>query len=195
VNGKYTHNQRLIYNAVLAAHQAVMYKLKAGVNYKAMHLLAEHTILQHLHAIGIIHKGKSIKDYEDAYLASVFMPHGLGHLVGMNTHDVGGLQNPADRSKQPGLSYLRLDRDLKAGMVTTVEPGLYFNKPTIRKALNNPKQAQYINESVVEKFYNTGGVRIEDDVLITEAGCENLTLAPVTIEDIESIFQARLQKS
>lgn len=168
VNGKFTDDHKIIYNAVLAAHQAVQYALKPGVNYSKMHVLAERIILEHLHAANIIHNG-TIEEYQKVYLASVFMPHGLGHLVGLNVHDVGGLEDPAKRAQTPGLAYLRLDRDLKAGMLLTVEPGCYFNEPTLRKAMANPEQSKYINKDVIKRFIGTGGVRIEGkhDVLIS----------------------------
>ena len=73
-------------------------------------------------------------------------------------------------------------------MFITVEPGIYFNEPTLKKALNNPLQAQYINQHILKDFLNTGGCRIEDNIIITKNGCENLTQLPFTIQDIEQVM-------
>eukprot|EP01102_Stenamoeba_stenopodia_P003164 TRINITY_DN130_c0_g1_i1.p1 TRINITY_DN130_c0_g1~~TRINITY_DN130_c0_g1_i1.p1 ORF type:complete len:485 (+),score=102.13 TRINITY_DN130_c0_g1_i1:143-1456(+) len=145
VNGKFTDDQRAIHNAVYEAQQTVIKQLKPGVSWPAMHRLAERVIIEHLTKIGILHNG-TMEDYEKNYLASVFMPHGLGHLLGYDTHDVGGYPEGVERSKEPGLCWLRCGRYLEAGMVITVEPGIYFGDPTLDKALRNPDQAKFINQ-------------------------------------------------
>jgi len=117
------------------------------------------------------------------------MPHGLGHFLGMNTHDVGGYLPGTSRSKEPGLCWLRTNRELKAGMVITVEPGCYFNETYIKKQLAKPEIAKFINTTVLERFMKLGGVRIEDDVLVTETGCEDLTILPTSAEEIEAVMQ------
>ena len=136
---------------------------------------------------GILHNG-SVEEMEAAYMGSVFMPHGLGHMLGLNVHDVGGYLPGTVRAPEPGLCYLRCGRRLEAGMFLTVEPGVYFNDPTLDKALRNPIQARFINQDVLQRFRGTGGCRLEDDVLITEDGAENLTVLPTSIEEIEQVI-------
>jgi len=185
VNGKFTKNQRLIYEAVREAQQAVMDAMKPGVRWPDMHQLAERVIIKHLRQIGILHNGTEEEMFA-AHVGSVFMPHGLGHLLGLLVHDVGGY--PKDGPKRgitPGVKYLRTSRALEAGMVITVEPGVYFNDPTLDKALKNADQKKFINEDVLNQFRGSGGVRLEDDVLVTKDGAENLTVLPITPDEIE----------
>jgi Xaa-Pro dipeptidase len=137
----------------------------------------------------------------EANLAAVFMPHGLGHFLGLDTHDVGGYNAPApERPTKSGYKSLRTTRPLAAGMYITVEPGCYFIDQLLDAALENTEQRGFINESVLARFRGFGGVRIEDDVLVTETGIENFTHAPRTVSDIEAVMsghittRAQLQK-
>jgi len=187
INGKFTADQKMVHDAVVDAQQSVIKALKPGVDYRDMHQLAERVILKHLLAAGLL-QGGSVDELMSAHMASVFMPHGLGHLLGMAVHDVGGYLPGENRTPTPGLSYLRLGRKLQAGMVLTVEPGIYFNQPTLDKALRNPAQSKYINQDVLKRFLGTGGCRMEDDVLITENGAENMTILPTTVEEIEQVM-------
>lgn len=189
VNGKFTDDQRKVFNAVLAAQKAVYARLRPGTSWPEMHRLSERVILEHLVEMGIL-KG-SIEEMEKAFVASLFMPHGLGHLLGLNVHDVGGYPCGTHRSKEKGLSYLRCGRTLQKGMVLTVEPGLYFNKPWIEQGLKDPNVAKFVNVEKLEPFYAFGGVRLEDDILITEDGYENLSGSwPTTPEEIEGVISA-----
>lgn len=184
VNGHFTPDQKAIFNAVRAAQIAVFSAMKPGISWPAMHRLSERVILQHLKKIGIL--TGSISDMMNANMGSVFMPHGLGHLIGLYVHDVGGYPSSAPaRSPEPGLCWLRTQRDLEKGMVITVEPGIYFNDPWINSALKKPEQAKFINTKILARFRGTGGVRLEDDVLITEDGIENFTRLPSTVDEIE----------
>lgn len=193
VNGRFTDDQRAIFNAVAAAQKAVMEAMRPGVRWADMHKLAERVILQHLLALGLLHNG-TVEEMERAFLGSVFMPHGLGHLMGKNVHDVGGYPCGVERPKEPGVCYLRTARSLEAGMVITVEPGVYFNDPTLDKALRNPDQARFINLDVLARFRGFGGVRLEDDVLVTETGADNLTILPMTAEEIERVIAQAQQR-
>jgi Xaa-Pro dipeptidase len=185
-DGKYNPQQRAIYNAVLAAQKAVMDDCKPGVSWPDMHRLAERVILQHLLEIGLV-RG-SLEELEAHFIANVFMPHGLGHLLGIDTHDVGGYPNGMTRKQEPGLASLRCGRTLEAGMVITVEPGIYFNWPELVLHLEDPSKSKFLVAEEIAKFKDFGGVRIEDDILITETGMENLTTVPATIEEIEAIL-------
>lgn len=96
----------------------------------------------------------------EAGLNYVFQPHGLGHLIGLDVHDVGGyLDHCPPRPTQPGPNRLRFARELKAGMYVTVEPGCYFIKPLLEKAFKDPKQAQFLVKENIDRFWNFGGVR------------------------------------
>jgi Xaa-Pro dipeptidase len=109
-------------------------------------------------------------------LSSVFFPHGLGHFIGLQTHDVAGLaDNTGNALERPeGHPYLRLTRTLEPGNVLTIEPGLYFI-PALLAAWKLDKDPGVINWDVVERLSPYGGIRIEDNVHVTESGCENLT--------------------
>lgn len=119
-----------------------------------------------------------IDDMMAVNLGSVFMPHGLGHFMGKDTHDVGGyLEGMPERSKLDGYNKLRTAAVLEAGMVITVEPGCYFIDFILDKALSNEAQAKFLNQEMLKRFRGFGGVRLEDDVLVTPTGIENLTWA------------------
>ncbi|XP_067937920.1 xaa-Pro dipeptidase-like [Watersipora subatra] len=183
-NGKFTHEQKLIYNAVLKSSRAVLAACKPGVNYADMHRLADRIHLTELVNIGIL-KG-DVDEMMKVRLGAVFMPHGLGHMMGIDTHDVGGYPEGVSRIMEPGLKNLRTARDLKARMCLTVEPGIYFIDTVLEAALKDPAQSEFFVESELAKYRGFGGVRIEDDVMITEDGVELLTDVPRTVDDIEA---------
>ncbi len=188
VNGVFSEDQKAIHAAVYEAQQAVYALLKPGVSWPDMHRVAERVIITHLLKLGVLTNG-TVDELVVAHMASVFMPHGLGHLLGLNVHDVGGYHHGESRSSEPGLCWLRCGRKLEKGMVLTVEPGVYFNEPWIRKSMRNPDQAKYIDEKVLERFFKFGGVRLEDDVVITEDGYENLSGPwPTTDAEIAAVM-------
>ncbi|KZC04075.1 Xaa-Pro dipeptidase [Dufourea novaeangliae] len=168
-NGKFTEDQKMVYNAVLAARNAVMNAAKPDVVWTDMHLLANKTMLASLKDGGLL--TGDVDDMIKAGLNEVFQPHGLGHLMGLDVHDVGGyLPGYPERSSAPGLRKLRTARALAAGMVLTIEPGCYFIDCLLDAALNNPDQSKFIVAEKLKRFRGWGGVRIEDDVLVTETG-------------------------
>ena len=123
--------------------------------------------------IGIL--SGSLEDVLAAELGAIFLPHGLGHFIGCDTHDVGGyLSNTPPRPTAPGVNKLRTARTLEAGMVITVEPGCYFINILLRRARANPAQSRFINEDTLQRFMRFGGVRLEDVVVITDVGFSNL---------------------
>jgi Xaa-Pro dipeptidase len=188
VNGKFTQEQRDVYTAVLEAQRAVLSAMKPGVMWPDMHQLAEKVILTHLLKMGVLNG--TLEEVTAAHMGAVFMPHGLGHFFGLWTHDVGGYgPDHPERSKELGVCYLRTSRELKAGMCITVEPGCYFNQPVLAKARQNPQQRAYLNEAVLERFKDFGGVRLEDDVVVTLDGIENWTVIPTDIDDIEDVIR------
>ncbi|XP_055538050.1 xaa-Pro dipeptidase isoform X1 [Wyeomyia smithii] len=185
VNGKFTDDQKLVYNAVLAARDAVCASAKDGVSWVDMHLLANRVMLGELKKGGLL-KGE-VEDMMAAGLNAIFQPHGLGHLLGLDVHDVGGyLSHCPERPNEPGVNRLRMARKLKAGMYVTIEPGCYFIEPLLNKAFADPNMSQFLKKQEIDRFRNFGGVRIEDDVLITENGIENFTFVPRTVEEIEA---------
>ena len=130
----------------------------------------------------------SVDDLVAAHVPSLFMPHGLGHFMGLDVHDVGGYPEGVERSPEPGLRSLRAGRRLEPGMVITVEPGIYFIEALLGPALADPKLSRYLALKVVERFRGFGGVRIEDDVAVTTTGADNLTRVPRTVDEIESVM-------
>ncbi|CAN6271990.1 unnamed protein product [Urochloa humidicola] len=186
INGKFNSSQIIIYNAVLKAHNAVISHMRPGVSYMDMHKLAEREILESLRKEQIL-----LGDVDDMMaqrLGAVFMPHGLGHLLGIDTHDPGGYPEGLERPKEPGLSSLRTTRELKEGMVITVEPGCYFIDTLLTKARNDPISSKFFNWQEVEKYKSFGGVRIESDVYVTAEGCRNLTNCPRETWEIEAVM-------
>jgi Xaa-Pro dipeptidase len=182
-NGKFTAKQSEIYNGVLRASRAVMEAVKPEVCWKEMHLLAERELLSALKEIGLV--TGDVGQMMDVRLGATFMPHGLGHFMGCDVHDVGGYPKD-DRPSEPGLRSLRTVRILKEGMCLTIEPGCYFINCQIDKALNNPKLSVFINKDKLESYRGFGGVRIEDDIIVTSNGMELLTDVPRTVEEIEA---------
>ncbi|WP_287139292.1 aminopeptidase P family protein [Crocosphaera sp.] len=193
VSGHFSSSQRDIYDIVLAAHDACIEGIKPGVEYRDIHLLGAKIIAEGLVNLGIL-KG-DLEHLVDKDAHAIFFPHGLGHLLGLDVHDMedlgdlAGYEEGRTRSERFGLGYLRLDRPLKVGMVVTIEPGFY-QVPAI---LNNPKfQEKYQNDVNWEKlkqFSDVRGIRIEDDILVTETGAEILTKnLPTKAIDIEEMM-------
>ncbi|KAA3672121.1 Xaa-Pro dipeptidase [Paragonimus westermani] len=188
-NGRFTADQKMIYEAVLSASRAVLAELKPGVSWVELHELAERHILTHLIAGGLL-RG-NVEDMMRARLGATFMPHGLGHLMGCDVHDVGGYSADAPpRPSAPGLRNLRTARQLEANMVITVEPGCYFIDRFLDEALKDASLNKFIVPEVLQRFRNFGGVRIEDNVVITDTGYELLTDVPRTVEEIENWMAA-----
>jgi Xaa-Pro dipeptidase len=157
------------------AQQGLCAQVRAGVEWPSIHLAAHR-------AVAAVLRDADLIDCEpDEALASglsaVFMPHGVGHLLGLQVHDVGGLQRTAaggEIARQAAHPYLRLTRRLEAGFVVTMEPGLYFIDQLLSQARADAR-GSHINWLRVEQLRRFGGIRIEDDLAVTAPGCENLT--------------------
>ncbi|NJP11495.1 MAG: aminopeptidase P family protein [Leptolyngbyaceae cyanobacterium RU_5_1] len=179
VSGTFSPTQRAIYEIVLLAHDTCIATLRPGVEYRDIHLLAARVIAEGLVDLGILNGRPTDLVEMDAH--ALFFPHGIGHLLGLDVHDMEDLGDLAGyaagrlRSDRFGLGYLRLDRPLQSGMVVTIEPGFY-QVPAI---LNDPeRRARYghvVNWKRLAEFADVRGIRIEDDVLITETGTDVLT--------------------
>lgn len=193
VNGKFSQKQREIYEIVLAANLRAKEVSRAGITYQEVHIEALRTMGAGLHALGLI-KG----DVEQAVMAgavAMFMPHGLGHQMGLDVHDMEdlgeklvGYDAKTERSTQFGLGALRMGKTLREGHVITVEPGIYFVPDLIEKWRAEHINSDFINFSKVEGYLNFGGVRLEDDILITSGGCRQLGhhATPITVAAVES---------
>jgi Xaa-Pro dipeptidase len=186
-NGKFSQVQKEIYLSVLAAQQAVLDTMKEGVMWTDMHRLSYRVICEQLKKYNFL-KG-DVEEMLANHVPSLFMPHGLGHFLGLDTHDVGGFPKGIERSKEPGLNRLRTTRQLKKNMVITVEPGIYFIRSLLEPAFENPALSKFLNIEKITQNLDFGGVRIEDDVLVLENGCDILSAAcPRSIEEIEQLM-------
>ncbi|KAH8176658.1 metallopeptidase family m24 domain-containing protein [Sarocladium implicatum] len=183
LNGKFTKESRAIYDIVLKMQKDTTAILKAGIDWDEAHLLAHKIAIDGLLSLGILKGDKD--EILKARTSAAFFPHGLGHYLGMDTHDVGGNPNPKDPDTL--FRYLRLRAKLPAGSVVTNEPGIYFCEFIIKPYLQDPVHSKYIDASVLDNYWDVGGVRIEDNILITEDGYENLTSAIKEASEIEAL--------
>jgi Xaa-Pro aminopeptidase len=191
VSGKFSPTQRTIYDIVLAAQLAAIERVRPGVRYRDVHLAASLVITQGLVDEGILKGNPETLVERGAH--AMFFVHGIGHLLGLDVHDMEDLGDRAGyapgrvRSKQFGLCYLRLDRDLAPGMAVTIEPGFY-QVPALLAAgseLTAPFDADgTLDRSALAKFSDVRGIRIEDDVLVTASGHEVLTKALIKRADL-----------
>jgi Xaa-Pro aminopeptidase len=195
VTGQFSATQRDLYDVVLAAHDACIAAARPGVEYRDLHLLACRILAAGLVDLGILRGHPDALVEQDAH--ALFFPHGVGHLLGLDVHDMEDLGDLAgyapgrQRSDRFGLAFLRLDRPLQAGMVVTIEPGFY----QVPGILADPERCQtynaYVDWDRLAQFDDVRGIRIEDDVLITADGCEVLTKAlPNTALEIEAMVNS-----
>jgi Xaa-Pro aminopeptidase len=193
VSGRFSATQRAIYEVVLASQLAAIAKVAPGVRYLDVHRAAGLALVEGLLGVGIL-RG----DARDLYArgaAALFFPHGVGHLLGIDVHDMEDLGDRAGyapgrtRAENAGDRYLRLDRDLAPGMCVTIEPGFY----QIPRILSRPEEIgdleSALDRNVLAHFSDVRGIRIEDDVLVTATGAEVLSAAvPKSIDDIEGVM-------
>jgi Xaa-Pro aminopeptidase len=190
-SGRFSSTQRDIYDVVLAANRAAIAAVAPGVRYRDVHLVAAHTIASGLVVLGILRGDPAELVARGAH--ALFFPHGVGHLLGLDVHDMEDLGDRAgyapgrQRSPQFGLSYLRLDRDLEPGMLVTIEPGFYRVPAILESPELRTLARDCVNFDKLAAFGDVRGVRIEDDVLVTDNGAEVLTASipkdPGAIED------------
>jgi len=194
VNGKFSSLQKDIYNIVFNMQQAAFSFCSPGKSYKDAHIESAKIAVEGLTTLGIM-KGNSI-DAVQAGAHALFFPHGLGHMLGLDVHDMEGLgedlvgyDDDSDRSDQFGLAYLRLAKNLEVGFVLTVEPGIYFIPSLIEQWETENKHHDFINYDALKFFKDFGGIRIEDNIVIIEEGYRLLgPPIPSTIDDIEAIM-------
>ena len=192
VSGKFSPTQRDIYDVVLAAHDNCISQIKPGVEYLDIHLLAAKVIAEGLVNLGIL-KGKP-EDLVEMDAHALFFPHGVGHLLGLDVHDMEDLGDLAgyeigrERSSRFGLGFLRLNRPLIPGMVVTIEPGFYQVPGILNNKEMRQKYQNIVNWEKLEHFSDVRGIRIEDDVLVGVEGAEILTQElPSNVDAIEKL--------
>jgi Xaa-Pro aminopeptidase len=192
VGGKFDARQKSVYEIVLDAIVKATEAMKPGKAFRECHFTAARIIASGLKDLGLM-KG----DVDEAVAAgahALFFPHGLGHMMGLDVHDMEGLgenfvgyNDEIQRSKQFGLAFLRMGRKLEPGFVMTVEPGCYFIPALIDQWRGEKKFTEFINYDKVETFKDFGGIRIEDDILVTDNGWKLLgTPIPKTVADVEA---------
>ncbi|HEY9653705.1 MAG TPA: aminopeptidase P family protein [Coleofasciculaceae cyanobacterium] len=194
VTGRFSPTQRDLYQVVLAAHDACIEKIRPGIEYREIHFLAASTIAQGLVDLGIL-RGR-VADLVELDVHALFFPHGIGHLIGLDVHDMedfgdlAGYEEGRKRSDRFGLCYLRLNRPLKSGMLVSIEPGFYQVPAILNDSFRRSQYQEFINWECLSKFADVRGIRIEDDVLVTEDGYEVLTSAlPTAIDEIEQLVK------
>lgn len=191
VGGRFNARQRDVYETVLSAIVNATAAIKPGIKYRDVHFIAAREIVDGLKGIGLM-KGNT-EDAVKAGAHTLFFPHGLGHMMGMDVHDLEGLgedyvgyDENTKRAEQFGTAYLRLGKELKPGFVLTVEPGCYFIPALIDQFRSEGRFKDFVNYNKVETYKDFGGIRIEDDVLVTESGHRVLGKPiPKTVEDVE----------
>ncbi len=162
-------------DAVDAAQIGFVQKVRQGQNYADLHIHAHHALAAILREQDFVRM--SSEAAVETGVSSAFFPHGLGHMLGLQVHDVAGLQKDSSGGtipRPPGHPYLRCTRTLEPRMVTTIEPGIYFIDMLLAE-LKNGARSKDINWDKVDKFRHYGGIRIEDDVVCTDGSPENLT--------------------
>ncbi|MEO0824583.1 MAG: aminopeptidase P family protein [Cyanobacteria bacterium J06635_15] len=192
ITGQFSATQRAIYDVVLAAHDACIAHANPGVEYRGLHLLACRVLTEGLVDIGILKGSPDSLVEQDAH--ALFFPHGVGHLLGLDVHDMEDLGDLAGyapgrtRSDRFGLAYLRLDRPLQMGMVVTIEPGFYQVPGILQNAQTQATYQSMVNWERLTQFDDVRGIRIEDDVLITASSCEVITAdLPTQASEIETL--------
>jgi len=191
IDKKFTTRQRDIYQVALNSHEKAISMLKPGVAFKEVYLESARTIMEGMKELGFV-KG-DINEAVSQGAHAMFFPCGLGHMMGLDVHDMEdlgeqyvGYDNEA-KSTQFGMKSLRLGRKLEPGFVLTIEPGIYFIPDLIDKWKAEKKFTEFLDYKKLEEYKDFGGCRNEEDFLITEDGYKLLGKPlPKTIEDVEN---------
>lgn len=192
VSGRFSSTQRAFYDVVLAAQLAAIDRVRPGVRYRDVHLTAARELAKGLVSLGVL-RGDPEELVADGVVGLLF-PHGVGHLMGLDVHDMEDLGDRAgyapgrERSTQFGLRSLRLDRDLEPGMVVTIEPGLYLVQAILEDPELSKLAGDRLDRAVLARYSDIRGIRIEDDVAVTTGAPEVLTASiPKQAEDVEKL--------
>lgn len=191
VSGQFSASQRALYDLVLSAQLAAIAAVRPGIRYRDVHMVAARVLCAGLRDEGLL-EGE-LDGLVERGAHALFFPHGIGHLLGLDVHDLEDFGDRAQyasgrtRSQQFGLACLRLDRDLLPGMVVTIEPGLYLVPAILHNEALTAPLRDALRLDRLAQFRDVRGIRIEDDVLVTASGCEVLTAAiPKEPAQIES---------
>ena len=191
--GKFTQKQREIYQIVYECNELAFSLTRPGTTYREVHLAVARKMLEGLSALGLV-KG-DLDEMVAKGIAGLFQPHGLGHNMGLDVHDMEdlgenlvGYDPDQTRARQLGLGSLRMARRLQPGHVITDEPGIYFIPALIEKFRKEGLGGDFVNYAKLESYYDFGGIRLEDDVLVTPDGARRLGHArlPIAPDDVEA---------
>ena len=191
--GKFTTKQREVYQIVYECNEHAFSLTKPGVTYREVHLATARKMLEGLSSLGLV-KG-DLDEMVACGIAGLFQPHGLGHNMGLDVHDMEdlgenlvGYDPDQTRAKQLGLGSLRMARRLRPGHVISDEPGIYFIPALIEKFKKEGLGKDFVNYSALESYYDFGGIRLEDDVLVTPEGARRLgrSRLPIAPDDVEA---------
>lgn len=193
VSKRFTEKQKEIYNLVLKMETESIAALRPNIQYREIHLSANRIMLEGMKELGFLNG--DVEEMLALGVQGLFMPHGLGHAIGLDVHDMEdlgekyvGYRDGLERSTQLGLKSLRLAKELEVGFVLTVEPGIYFIPELIDKWKAENKFTDFVNYSKLDSYRDFGGIRIEDNCLITETGSKTLGKPiPKTVEDVEAL--------
>lgn len=196
VGGSFTPLQKDIYQVVLQAQTRAIEAIRPGIPFKEVHLQAARDLTEGMKALGFVQG--DVDEIVSAGAHALFFPHGLGHMMGLDVHDMEGLgedyvgyDEETERSDQFGLNYLRLARALEPGFVLTVEPGVYFIPQLIDKWSAEGRHDAFIKYDQFEQYRDFGGIRIEDDVLVTEDSHRILgPPIPKSVNEVEAMAGA-----
>ena len=191
VGGRFSPRQRDIFQLVLDCMARAKKLIRPGIAYLDIHLATCRTLVEGLQSLGLMQG--DVNQAVAAGAHALFMPHGLGHMLGLDVHDMEdlgedyvGYDGKIQRSTQFGLSGLRLGRELQEGFVLTLEPGIYFIPQLIEQWKNSDRHAEFINYARLSEYLDFGGIRLEDDLLVTKQGSRLLGRPiPLQIDEIE----------
>ena len=195
VGGKFNKRQKDVYNIVVACHDRAIDFAHPGTTWKEVHLNVCKVLAQGLKDLGLM-KG-NVEDAVSSGAHALFMPHGLGHMMGLDVHDMEnlgqiyvGYDDETRPSEQFGLASLRMGRRLQEGFVVTDEPGCYFIPALIDKWRAEKMHTDFLNYDAIEAYKDFGGIRLEDDILITKEGSRFLgqKRIPLTVVEVETIM-------
>lgn len=194
VGGKFNARQKAVYEIVLNALNSAIELIKPGVTYQSIHFEAAKIMTTGLIGLGLMKGDPEEIVAKGAH--ALFFPHGLGHMMGLDVHDMEdlgenyvGYDDKTKRSELFGTAYLRLGRELESGFVLTTEPGLYFIPILIEKWKSENKFTEFINYNALEPYIGLGGIRLEDDILVTPDGRKILgNPIPKSLNSIEALF-------
>ena len=193
VNGRFNSRQKEIYQLVLKMEEDCIDEVRPGITYREIHLQSNRIMIEGLLDLGLLQG--DVHEMLEQGVGGLFMPHGLGHMIGMDVHDMENLGEDhvgyagLARSTQLGLKSLRLARKLEENFVITVEPGIYFIPELIEKMKTENRWKDFVNYEKLEAYYDFGGIRIEDDVHVVSGGSKILgEPIPKTIVGIEELM-------